>query len=597
MKLTRTERFAFRRWKKFKSEAYIENRSEITLKTEFLKKFRAKKDCCKNRVESDFFMFKNRPRMIKFSQKDQCAMSFTTHLMQRLIPRIFLRGPINDVTINTEENQFVSELKTLKDIKMRKNNNEFQVFKSDLKLNGLNAKFYKFNQKECECDVNYKLFRKELKTTQKYTSFLQPAMCNEFMRPYIMDKHSLNDLKIKDFIFKYFVPYVFVIPILKSISGSLIVRFLNVFNKKEKLCAEYISESLYNEFAKQEQHYKRNMAFSYEIPKFIISGGFLLYIFDQVTTFGDIDIYISDDEISCYEYFFRTAMDTTGKRIWYINKNVKYIPTNTAVIKYTISMNFESKFFKLLKEHLKTEFHPIQFVVYTRDSWSKCEKLNLNFLPQRERTQNMDKLFADAYNIMDMYDLPMCRNALMFLHSEYYYGELDWVKSHFFTRETCDRYDVKFNMFDQNYGEHIKEAFCENTLEEKTIVKKYYCELDKQYPICIAGIKYQSGVYRSKFHQEGVSANKNLDRKRWKKYIDTCTLNQNIEKKERRQIGKLNFNVPTLKFLAFQKCQMYNENIFLSCFCNPGEYYENCKINYDTGGNMVKSLMLYTTSF
>lgn len=134
----------------------------------------------------------------------------------------------------------------------------------------------------------------------------------------------------------------------------------------------------------------------------------------HINKFNDIDIYIEHEEFEKQNFQLERLRDSTGKKIWYKNDHHDYFITNKNIIKTVFSLNDQSNFYQLIKQFSGLRFHPPQIILYTRKDWKHTTQLNRNVVSSLGDYNNLDALMIDAYNIIDGFDLPICRNALLF---------------------------------------------------------------------------------------------------------------------------------------------------------------------------------------
>lgn len=192
----------------------------------------------------------------------------------------------------------------------------------------------------------------------------------------------------------------------------------------------------------------------------------------------------------------------------------------------------------------------------------------------------------DAYNIMDVFDLPICRNALLFLDGWNYCSPSSVIND--YKRVKCyqKQIKVKTELIDQFRSDLIKLNFKEDTYEENSFLQQHlghranYVGFGEQ--IFVAGLKYQTGSY--KIDLNGPD--------RLNKYRERCTLNTNLAIKSNSELAKLNFNVPRLDWVSYKNCQNFNLNGLVTCFCNVIQYchqYKHIYPKYTPNSTFIRS--------
>lgn len=157
-------------------------------------------------------------------------------------------------------------------------------------------------------------------------------------------------------------------------------------------------------------------------------------------------------------------------------------------------MNSETKFYKLIKTFLGKDYHPPQIIAYNRQTWNSSTYLNQNKIV----TYGLDDLIVDCYNVMDTFDLPMCRNAIIFLNNFQYYREnqnkLDVCKIYGTNPDLFDQFNSDTIQINFTNGSESEKNFVEN-LPDRGIFNKSDWKSHFKYGYLVAGISYQSGKY------------------------------------------------------------------------------------------------------
>lgn len=566
MKLSKKESFVLSKWRNSNSEIRLTR----SMCKNFINYFRKniKKKCCLLRISQDYLCEKVKKRSVKFSVNNRCRASFATHCMHRMITlRTYeTRAPRRRMSLNLHaaENFYSDKMKMI--------GKEQVAFKFSKPIS-MFSNFYKFDYKNnCDC-IQYNLLAEE-KVIQinKISSSLEPSICTTFLKPYMIDKDVLEQMNIKQVITQLFLPYIMILPVFCKLTLPIKTIFDSVL-RLNKSPLRNISIELRNEYKHQDRNFPAYQCV-FSIDSFILSGGLIPKLLNQTNTFTDVDIYI---EKTCFDFMIELYIidlkDTTGIKIWFENTKLAYLTESACLIERVLSLNKNSIFYKLLKSHLKEMFHPPQIIVYSRRIFKDADDYNTNRYRQHE---NLDKLVIDSYNIFNQFDIPMCRNALVFLNFDNY--DFKHNPDMYKYPLAHKKYEILRNanivpeVFNQFYNDKIDVQFANRTIEEADILKKYlradYLELYSYAPYAVVGISYQSGPYRPYLGDQLDSQRKS----RRLKYISRCLLNKNIGLSDEK---KLNYNVPRLKLLAYNASQKNNDNIYNTCFCNPGLYEAN----------------------
>lgn len=552
MDYSKEEEFVYRKWRRTVFGKYKKTRLE---KENFVSKYREftkKRKCCVNRVEKDMAIEELKDISIKMSDRDNCAFTFTTHIMLALA--MLRRGEdgkyvyaslrsreadfkiirdFESITLermNARENALKGDPKnTLERIMTRRmaaieKKKKDDVFRQMVRAFAVKPflrtedQFYNFQHvtEICSCVLDNHFLKKTKEELSKSSSIFEPPMCRSILRKYVISKQSLRALNLKDTLSTLLLPFVYILPQFKTISIALGVQFGKI-SEGGKLLGRYIRSDLFIEYNRLKNEFESKMNNRKPIKNFIISGGLIPYLLGQTNKFDDIDIYIKTDDCSYihfYEFLF-DLKDSTGQRIWHKNsflcRNSIYQNNSDDIIDFVYSLNRFSKFYRLLKDFLEEDFHSPQLIVYSRKLWQVAEKINKNVIQNNRDYYNLDSLMVDAYNIMDIFDIPMTRNALVFLDGQNYCTPSSIINE--YKRVKC------FNRkIDLDY-DAIKLNFQETTFEEHKFLNDHFGPRAKDIgfgdDIFVAGICYQSGPYKL----QGC-LNYRVD-----KYLDRCVLN------------------------------------------------------------------------
>lgn len=588
MNVSKEEEFAYRKWRSTYDGKY---KTTYKYKERFLKNYRKyvrNRECCVNRVKSDMENEKIRDISIKISVKDNCAFAFTTHMMLALavlkrdgFEKLVLAGSEEFEADSEKVREFESI--TLKKLIARqealiKNPNmniqrSVKAFQVTLDIrNGDQFYMFQNNQHMCPCREDRINFTKSKSLLSRNSSVFEPPMCLSLLRSYVMSKQSLRDFNLKETLSNLLLPFVYILPNFKTISIALGAKFESMI-KRFSLQGRVINLNLYKEYDLLKNQFDAQIKNPKPINKFIISGGFLLYLLGQTNRFDDVDIYIE------YEGFIKNYIglcnlkDSTGQPIWKKNKQnhnfTIYQNHATDIIECVFSLNRFSNFYRFLKESLGKDFHPPQLILYSRKLWMIAETINKNLISNNTGYYNLDSLMIDSYNIMDIFDITMCRNALVFLDGINYCTPSSVVGD--YKRVKCFKKKINLELIDQFHGDSITINFQEITFEEDAFLNEHFGpranDIGFGEDIYVAGISYQTGPYRLL-----GAINYRLD-----KYLGRCLLNKDIDSHFNPELRKLNYNVPRLNWLSYKKSQHQNLHSMVTCFCNVVQYLNQYK--------------------
>lgn len=130
-------------------------------------------------------------------------------------------------------------------------------------------------------------------------------MCAKILKDYMMDTDQLREFDLKTTLFKYLLPYATILPIFSNLSNSLIIEFKHALNSR-RFNGYIIGFDLFEELIHLSEYYKRLLRIFGFISKFFISGGFILYLLNQINNFNDIDIYVES-----VDFFFHVFVMNT----------------------------------------------------------------------------------------------------------------------------------------------------------------------------------------------------------------------------------------------------------------------------------------------
>lgn len=565
MKLSKKESFVLSKWRNSNSEIRLTR----SMCENFINYFRKniKKKCCLRRISRDYLCEMVKKKSVKFSVNNRCRASFATHCMHRMTAvrtyetRAYRRTM--KLNLHAAEHFYSDKTKIVGKAKFG-----LQYYETI----GTLSNFYKFDYKNhCDCKQYNLLAEEKVVQMSKTSSFLEPPICTTFLKPYMIDEDVLERMNIKQVITQLFLPYVMILPLFTNLSLPLKAMIDSVLRLNDPPL-QNISIQLRNEYKHQEKKFPAYEAV-FLINSFILSGGFILKLLNQTNTFDDIDVYIEKKSFEDISQRYLIGMkDSSGNKIWIDNTKLVYITKSAYMISRVLSLNKNSVFYKLIKTHLREMFHPPQIIVYSRQSYEDADELNTNRYRQHE---NLDKLVIDSYNIFNQFDIPMCRNALVFLNFDNYdfkhnpnmYKYPDAHLKYEILRDA----NIVPEVFNQFYNDKIDVQFANKTIEENNILKKYLTEKDVEdysyAPYAVVGISYQSGPYHPIFGDRLDGRRK----KRHQKYLSRCQLNKNSDTTNKNQL-QLNYNVPKLKLLAYNASQKNNTNMHKVCFCNPPLY-------------------------
>lgn len=152
-------------------------------------------------------------------------------------------------------------------------------------------------------------------------------------------------------------------------------------------------------------------------------------------------------------------------------------------------MNPNAKIYKLLETFLGNDFHPPQFICYSSTAWCKTVSLNQNRAYSHDR---LDNLIVNCYNVMSLYDLSMCRTAILFLNNVEYYRDKKLNKL-----RVCRITGNNEMLFDQFHSDCINIDFTNGTEDEKEFVKNFPSEYKScfEFDYAVCGILYQTGKH------------------------------------------------------------------------------------------------------
>lgn len=544
-----------------------------------------KKECCKDRVIKNFLQFKIKDREIFFGVNNRCALSFATNIMKGLTyQETDAINRISDPFRYSNIIEFIPskissyELKPIENKKRDANGNLIDnqkklAFKTNVMgITTVYSDFYNiWSFKRCECKSLAEKYSEKIDQLKKHTTLLNAPFCINLVEPYFIKKQSLLDFDLKYELINLLLPYTLILPYIIDFTHSLKAKFDFWLTAHSKWNNKLMSKDLYLEFLNLEPFFAKIVHDREGIHKFIISGSYVLKLLDQIDVFSDIDIYISHSQMrTFYRNLKNDCLDTKGFNIWYVNSKIKYVK-GSELIEYTVSLNKKSYFHKLIKQFCGSDFHPPQFIIYQRP-WRMAELLNENRIFDHE---NMDTLVADAWNIMDIFDIPMCRNALLFLNTSYYYPEYTRKRSDPYFYEHMKGYKIDITYMDLSYRYTVRINFADHTAEEKEVIEKYFAKhtmnVEFEHDWSILGINYQSGNYLPRQDGDRKDFTRML---RHKKYLSRCKLNAgNVDP----NTAKLNFQIPRLKALSFDTAQKNNINVFGFCLCNMTNFLSNYK--------------------
>lgn len=573
MELSNLEEFVVSKWMIDQNKRIT--RSDVKI---FIKKFREnlKKKCCWRKIKCDFLQYNLNREM---TVKNRCALSYSTHCMRfmetvgmekgwtsyesQLMKPFDLREPrrkykrfyLRDSTISGKPSKYVYRYL-------------FQKRKFEVK--GL-EKFYSFDSfgKSCVCEMQEKKYMNRMLHCRDSGTLTEAPMCAEILKNYMISPDELKSFDIKKVIFEYLVPYASILNFFSNLSHSLINE-LNRSLDSSKLNSLALGGELYEEFSLIRNHYKLNYRQTSIVPKFFISGGLVSKLLNQITEFNDIDIYIEDKDLMG---FFHACQLFRGSDtcVWLIRFKELYDTQCQQKIWYTISLRRECKFYILMEKFLGKNFHPPQIIVYTRKSWKETICLNQNraFWSYDE----LDNLMTDCYNIIESFDIPMCRNAILFLNNVRYYRNAKMTRS-----KVCEDRNTDVKYFDRFNSDTIKMKLDSGTEDEKKIATECFTSgriaaiQHFKYEYSIAGISYQSGKFvklcsKKRYLEKQVR----IRNERRQKYLKRCKLNTHKKK------NQLNYIVPKLQHLAYFACQLNNTSCFSNCLCNYTEFVSNYK--------------------
>lgn len=126
-----------------------------------------------------------------------------------------------------------------------------------------------------------KIVNEEIMPLLAKSSFFDPPMCTELLRPYILEKEVLGRMDLKQQFVKYLMPFAFVLPT-TYISYYLFSLLVNCL-KKGQIFGQSISTKLKSELEKQLKYVRKNWMLDLCLSSFIISGGFVLKLLYKIT--------------------------------------------------------------------------------------------------------------------------------------------------------------------------------------------------------------------------------------------------------------------------------------------------------------------------
>lgn len=605
MKLTKKENFIINMWKEtsrydpFNFEKKYNSKAVKSVLNTVNNKI-MKRKCCSDRINKDFIYNELKQGSIKFSTSDRCMLSFSTHMMHRIYHHCTQHMTDSKFDSNKKMNKIRVYTKMVESRPDPRDEEEENSKNEKLYINFANNsncqlncygydQFYFFNKQlndECLCDRDASFKKGEIDCLKKRTYYLEPPMCTRFLEPYMISKSTLNDMNLTNLLVKMLLPYTYILPVVFSgITEILLTKSMYVLEKREMfekkmefdLCNELIS--LRNEYVTSYDKSKK------AVNSFFISGGLVPYLLNQTISFGEVDIYINLIDLKKFgfrNYFNKT--DSGNNKIWI--EDHKKTSWLGEILFAAFYMNKKSYIYKLLKKFLGGDFHPPQIILYKQNLWNKNSNLNKVAIKSHCFTDyfftNLDSLITDAYNVISEFDIPFCRNAIVFLNKDKYYPVHDKFSEH--TQNIFDRTNIEYDVFDQFYRHHIKINIDDLTADEISNLQFFYSK-DNPYKnslYYVAGLSYQTGGYKFKPNPRGPLNDDGEDSEiikfkikyilRQKKYLARCKLNNNIDLNSNPKEAKLNYLVPRLDHLSYNVTQKNNKNVFLYCFCKVGKY-------------------------
>lgn len=544
MMLSKKELFVMSKWR----DSHSEIRLTRSMCDNFMNYFRnnIKKKCCVSRINRDFRCQSLKKKCVKFTINNRCRASFATHCMHRMrIRRRYdTRASRRTMKLNLHAAEHFYSNETIYHGKQKVALQYYETIAPQ-------SKFYKFEYKyNCDCTQYDLLTQEKVKQMSKTSSCLEPPICTTFLKPYMLDTDVLEQLNLKEVVTELFLPYVFILPIFTNFSLPMKAMIDSVLSSNVQPLKN-ITVELRSEYEYQKKLFP-HYGGVFQVNAFILSGGLIPKLLKQTNSYTDVDIYIENKSFDIISQRYLINMkDSSGIEIWFNNTKLSYITESAYMIKRVLSLNKNSFFYKLIKTQLREIFHPPQIIVYSRELYEDIDCLNTN---TRGNNENLDKLVVDAYNIFNQFDIPMCRNALVFLYFEDYDYKHDpdfykYPGTHIKYKILRDAGIIP-EVFNQFYNDKIDVQFANKTTEEVAVFEKYYTKEQLEYytcaPYAVAGISYQSGPYRPVFKDQLDE----LRNQRRQKYLSRCLLNINIDPIDDKKL-KLNYNVPQLKLLAY----------------------------------------------
>lgn len=458
--------------------------------------------CCVRQIKREFLRYKLISSGLKYSPSDRCIFSQTTHVMQLLKP---------DKVCTNNNDKIYDALQTnfIKMILVNKNKRFcFKVRKDEIipvKNKNLTRKkriHYRFwfqnevNYLKNDCLFNYYLqngtidkcwhmckerevFYNDLcKKYLKYTNYLKMPMCYEFISPYMMSKPTLYNFDLKNLLIELLLPYALILPYFNSFYPKIISEFQKWNQRKRKWNNKSIDINLQRIY---DTDHQRFFAQHFEeekevyITSWILSGGIIPYLLKQTSSFRSVDIFVEDIDMWSFYIVSQNVRDFNGELIW--NKgtysNGSNFNNKEAILKRFIYLNPESSFYKHMSEFCGDNFHPPQFFSYSDTSYWKNELMNTNFAKIKRKEKmvynSFERLARDAYSIMDLFDLPICRNAIIFINGDEYHKE----KNKWMNKEFCEEWESNFadlSLVDTFYADSIRINFDNNNDDDDDIL-------------------------------------------------------------------------------------------------------------------------------
>lgn len=310
MKFTKVEMFAIKQWRK--NHTGVITRSKAV---NYITKLRnlIKRKCCEKKLNRDYSTYTLKNYCVEFSTRDRCMLSFTTNIMKALVYKgtsYTTTGMINRGIVNHKNEYQIKMLQSFDEFDpecpWKKSDAEFALKNSDSLIrqcltfkfdhssfNYADTRFYNMEREEngaCYCESDEAFRNYYLTRLNKNSTVMEPMMCADFLHQYMIPNEKLEEMDLAKKLKYYLLPFVAILPRFGSMSHILISKYEECLSYN-RMHGKYIPMDLNFEFRSIDRNFDRNEVYESEVPSFIVSGTFVLFLLGQIDTFNEIDFF------------------------------------------------------------------------------------------------------------------------------------------------------------------------------------------------------------------------------------------------------------------------------------------------------------------